>query len=145
MIVHRNNFGLTRPATMPRVARNGGTNMSKTETPKTEIPNPTPNPAAGAQAKAEPRAPWDLPLPFPLPTPEAFTQMMRDQIARTQGLMEELAVYEGVAVQRARTAVGDLAKLASDSIGYMAQLSNEWRRLALDAGRRAADAFAPKN
>jgi hypothetical protein len=48
-------------------------------------------------------------------------------------------------MQRARTAVNDLAKLASDSIGYAAQLSAEWRKMALDAGRRAADAFAPKN
>src|SRR5689334_16611021 len=115
--------------------------MSKPETPKTE----TPNASNTAEPKAAPRAPWDLPLPFPLPTPDAFTQMMKDQIARTQNIMEELAVYEGVAMQRARTAVNDLAKLASDSIGYMAQLSAEWRKMALDAGRRAADAFAPKN
>jgi hypothetical protein len=115
--------------------------MSKPETPKTEIPNH----ASTAEPKAAPRAPWDLPLPFPLPTPEAFTQMMKDQIARTQSMMDELAVYEGVAMQRARTAVGDLAKLASDSIGYFAQLSAEWRKVALDAGRRAADAFGPKN
>jgi hypothetical protein len=80
-------------------------------------------------------------FPFTFPTPEAFSQMMRDQIARTQGLMEELAVYESVAVQRARTAVSDLAKLAGDSIGYMAQLSAEWRKVAVDAGKRAADAF----
>jgi hypothetical protein len=115
--------------------------MSKPETPKTE----TPNHATTAEPKAAPRAPWDIPLPFALPTPEAFQQMMRDQIARTQGLMEELSVYESVAMQRARTAVNDLAKLASDSIGYAAQLSAEWRKMALDAGRRAADAFAPKN
>lgn len=139
--------------------------MSKTETPNQSAPrsnettqtaNAAPPGASGAQPgataqaqsqapRAEPRAPWDLPLPFPLPTPEAFTQMMRDQIARTQGLMDELAVYESVAVQRARTAVGDLAKLASDSIGYCAQLSAEWRKVALDAGRRAADAFGPRN
>ncbi len=116
--------------------------MNKTETPKTETPK-TEIPAG--EPKASARAPWDLPLPFALPTPEAFTQLVRDQIARTQGLMEELSVYEGVAVQRARTAVGDLAKLTTDSIGYMAQLTAEWRKMALDAGRRAADAFGPKN
>ena len=118
--------------------------MSKPETPKTEIPNNASS-VSGAEPKAAPRAPWDIPPPFPLPTPEAFTQMVRDQIARTQGLMDELAVYEGVAMQRARTAVNDLAKLTSDSIGYAAQLSAEWRKMALDAGRRAADAFAPKH
>jgi hypothetical protein len=115
--------------------------MSKPETPKTE----TAQTASTAEPKAAPRAPWDLPLPFQLPTPEAFSQMMRDQIARTQSLMDELAVYEGVAMQRARTAVHDLAKLASDSIGYVSQLSAEWRKLALDAGRRATEAFGPKN
>lgn len=116
--------------------------MSKPEspsTPKTETAHahgPTPS-----TPKAEPRAPWDIPLPFTLPTPEVFTQLMRDQIARTQALMDELAVYEGVAQQRARTAVNDLAKMAADSIGYFAQLSAEWRKVALDAGRRATDAF----
>lgn len=118
--------------------------MSKPETPKTDAPNTAPS-NSGTEQKAAPRAPWDIPLPFQLPTPEAFSQMMRDQIARTQGLMEELSVYESVAMQRARTAVHDLAKLASDSIGYMSQLSAEWRKLALDAGKRAADAFGPKN
>ncbi|KAB2902082.1 MAG: hypothetical protein F9K40_07970 [Kofleriaceae bacterium] len=118
--------------------------MSKPETPKTDAPK-TDSTADARDQKAAPRAPWDIPLPFTLPTPEAFTQMMRDQIARTQGLMDELAVYESVAMQRARTAVNDLAKLATDSIGYMAQLSAEWRKLALEAGRRATDAFAPKN
>lgn len=116
--------------------------MSKPDTARTESPRTD---APHSQAKAEPRAPWDLPLPFPMPTPEAFTQMLRDQIARSQGIMDELAVYESVAMQRARTAVGDLAKLASDSIGYMAQLSAEWRKLALDASRRAADAFGQRS
>jgi len=118
--------------------------MSKTEnpsTPKTETAHPNPG---QTQQQSAPRAPWDLPLPFTLPTPEAFTSMMRDQIARTQAMMDELAVYESVAQQRARTAVNDLAKLAADSIGYVAQLSAEWRKLALEAGRRASDAFTPR-
>ncbi len=122
--------------------------MNKQETPSTPKSDTTQSQAQGpapSQAKAEPRAPWDLPLPFTLPTPEAFSQMVRDQIARTQGLMDELAVYEGVAMQRARTAVNDLAKLTSDSIGYVAQLSAEWRKLAIDAGRRATDVFAPRS
>lgn len=115
--------------------------MSKTETPKSTDSAQT----AQIPPKTEAKMPWDLPLPFAMPTPEAFGQMMRDQLARTQGLMEELAVYEGVAVQRARTAVGDLAKMASDSIGYVAQLSAEWRKLALDAGKRTAEALGAKN
>lgn len=118
---------------------------NKTET-KTDTQNQSQTQgSAQSQSQAAPRAPWDLPLPFTLPTPEAFGQMMRDQITRTQAMMEELAVYENVAAQRARTAVNDLAKLAADSIGYMSQLSAEWRKVAVEAGRRAADAFGSKN
>lgn len=105
--------------------------MNKTEAPKqteTARPHVAENPFAWA-----------------MPVPEVFTQMMRDQIARTQSMMEELAVYENVAVQRARTAVADLAKMAGDSIGYVAQLSAEWRKLALDAGKRTAETLGAKS
>lgn len=82
--------------------------------------------------------------PFAMPVPEVFGQLVRDQIARTQALMNELAVHEGVAVQRARTAVDDLARLTTDSIGYLAQLAGEWRKLSLETMQRTADAFAPR-
>jgi hypothetical protein len=100
--------------------------------------------AAGPSAKA--KAPWELPFaaPFAMPVPEIFAQMMHDQIVRTQSIMNELAVYEGVAVQRARTAVDDLARLANDSIGYVGTLANEWRRLSIETMQRTADAFAPR-
>jgi hypothetical protein len=96
-----------------------------------------------AHAGAKPRSPFDLPFVMPV-VPEAFAQLMRDQIARTQALMGELATYEGIAVTRARTAVDELARLAGDSIAYFAQLSAEWRRLTADAMQRTADAFTPK-
>ena len=112
--------------------------------PKSERMNKPDNKTeAKTEAKTETPKAVENPFPWTLPAPEVFTQMMRDQIARTQGLMDELAVYESVAVQRARTAVADLAKLASDSIGYVSQLSAEWRKVALDAGKRAAEAFTP--
>jgi len=100
--------------------------------------------AAGPSPKA--KAPWELPFaaPFAMPVPEVFSQMMRDQIVRTQSIMNELSVYEGVAVQRARTAVDDLARLANDSIGYVSTLANEWRRLSIETMQRTADAFAPR-
>lgn len=118
--------------------------MSKTTTSTTtESTNHTTSQAAGA-AKA--RSPWELPFapPFAMPVPEVFGQMMRDQIARTQAVMTELAGYEGQAIARARTAVDDLAKLAGDSIGYVGQLAAEWRRLSIETMQRTAEAFAPK-
>jgi hypothetical protein len=109
--------------------------------PKSEGMN---KPDNKTEAKTETKNTVENPFPWTLPAPEVFTQMLRDQIARTQGIMEELAVYENVAMQRARTAVHDLAKLATDSLGYMSQLSAEWRKLAVDAGRRAAETLGAK-
>lgn len=102
----------------------------------------TANTANAAKAKS----PFEFPFAMPaMPAmPEAFGQMMRDQIVRTQQVMGELANYEGVAIARARTAVDELARLAGDSITYWAQLSAEWRKLSVEAVQRTADAFAPK-
>ena len=89
------------------------------------------------------KSPFDLPFAMPV-MPEAFAQLMRDQIARTQTIMGELANYEGVAVTRARTAVDELARLANDSLSYFGQLSAEWRKLSVEAMQRTVDAFTPK-
>lgn len=89
------------------------------------------------------RSPFELPFAMPV-MPEAFGQMMRDQIVRTQAIMGELANYEGVAIARARTAVDELSRLAGDSITYFGQLSAEWRKLSIEAMQRTAEAFTPK-
>lgn len=96
-----------------------------------------------ASTATKAKSPFDFPFAMPV-MPDVFGQMMRDQIARTHAVMGELATYEGVAIARARTAVDELARLAGDSITYFGQLSNEWRKLSLEAVQRTADAFAPK-
>ena len=63
--------------------------------PKSEGMN---KPDNKTEAKTEAPKTVENPFPWTLPAPEVFTQMLRDQIARTQGIMEELAVYEHVAV-----------------------------------------------
>lgn len=123
--------------------------MSKTTTNETANPSNASNAthqSSQASAQSRARSPWELPFaaPFGMPVPEVFSQLMRDQIARTQAIMSELSAHEGVAAQRARTAVDDLARLASDSIGYVGQLTAEWRRLSIEAMQRTADAFAPR-
>jgi hypothetical protein len=100
----------------------------------------TANPTSSASSTA--KSPWDM--PWALPVPEAFSQLMRDSIARTHAMMSELANHEGVAVERARTAVAELSRLANDSITYVGQLSNEWRKLSIEAVQRATSALTPK-
>lgn len=98
--------------------------------------------------------PWELPLFGPdafargqeafTRGQEAFAQMVREQITRTERVMDELAEYEAVAVRRAREAVSDLAKLATDSLDYCAKLSAEWRKLAVETSRRAVEQVKPR-
>jgi hypothetical protein len=118
---------------------------AKTETPKTDT----------AQAAAgKPEAPR-FPMPWELPWmtggheafargQEMFSQLMNEQIARTQKVMDEFANYEAVAAQRARAAVADLAKLATDSLDYCAKVTAEWRKVAVDNGRKAVEQVAPR-
>lgn len=119
---------------------------NKTETPKTETAGKTEAPKAEA-----PR----FPMPWELPWmtaghevfargQEMFAQAMKDQISRTQKVMDELAGYESVAVDRARTAVSDLARLATDSLDYCVKLSAEWRKLAIETGRKAVEQVGPR-
>ncbi len=130
-------------------------NTPKTETPKTE-------PTASATPKTEvPRSEAGrIPMPWELPMfggeaftrgqemfargQEVFAQLVHEQIARTQKVMEELAGFEAVATQRARAAVSDLAKLTTDSLDYCAKLSAEWRKGAADTGRRAVEQMSPR-
>ena len=112
--------------------------MSKTETPSQPAALP-PRPDA---PKAEP--PKFDPM-FGLPfTPEAFAGYAREHLARLDAWMRELAVMEQAMVARARATTQQLAQLTSDSIDYVAQLSAEWRKLAVDVTRRASDIAIPR-
>jgi hypothetical protein len=130
---------------------------SKNESSKSEM---NAGAGTGASTGGQQAAAGRIPMPWELPWfgpdafargqemfargQEAFARAMSEQVERTQKVMDELTGYEAVAVQRARAAVADLAKLATDSIDYCAKLSAEWRKLALETTRRAAEQAAPR-
>jgi hypothetical protein len=70
---------------------------------------------------------------------EAWSEMSRQGIERTQAFWSELASYEAIAVERAREQVAQFAKLADDSLAYAGKLAEEWRTLAVDTARRNLD------
>lgn len=114
--------------------------MSKTETPKTDAPK-----TDAPKAEAAPK--FELPK-FELPNAamyEQFVAQARDNMLRLQGTMnqywDELAGYENAMYARARAASQDLASLASESIGYVAALTTEWRKMTLEATRRVTESF----
>jgi len=111
--------------------------MTKTDSAKTDSAKTDP---AGAE-----RPPTAFPFPWDLAgTPDGFARLIEDQVERSRAIVDELAVYEGVAMQRARVAIEDLARLTVDTIDYTARIAAEWRKLAIDAGRRTVEAMAPR-
>jgi hypothetical protein len=109
--------------------------MSKTETP---------NPKTDAPGNTKTDAPKADPL-FGLPfTPDAFAAYAREHLARMETWVRELSTLEEAMVTRARATTAQLAQLTQDSIDYVAQLSAEWRKLAIDVTRRASDIAVPK-
>jgi hypothetical protein len=95
--------------------------MSKPETePKQTIPS------SGAP-KAEPN-------PF-----APFTPWIRDHAARIEAIADEVAVFEQAMVKRIKTNAADVAALVQDTLDYVTQVGAEWRKIAIDTARRAAD------
>lgn len=70
---------------------------------------------------------------------EPFRGFAQDQIDRMGTIFEEWKKLEAQGVERAHAAIDEAAKLVKTSFGYATQLTEEWRKLALAAGRQAMD------
>lgn len=70
---------------------------------------------------------------------EPFQSFSREQLDRVGALFQEWQKLEAQGVERAKTAVDEAANLFKTSLGYAVQLSEQWRKLALEAGRNAID------
>lgn len=70
---------------------------------------------------------------------DQWKKIVEDQVARVQQLQDDLARFEQKGIEQMRTAVDESAKIAKESINYLSQLTAEWRKLSIDATRRAAE------
>lgn len=59
-------------------------------------------------------------------------------IARLELASGEMARMQEQSLEQSRRAVDEMARLTKDSFDYFGQLSAEWRKLTLDATRKAA-------
>jgi methyl-accepting chemotaxis protein len=73
---------------------------------------------------------------------DAWKKMMGDQVARMEQAFAEAARVQEQTLEQSRRAIDDLAKLSKDSVAYYGQLSAEWRKLTLEATRKAAELWA---
>jgi hypothetical protein len=105
--------------------------MTKTETDKTQTPpKPTSNPFAGFFDRS-------FAMPF---GPEMFAPWLREHAARIEKISDEVAAFERAMMERIKTNAADVAALVQDTLDYMQQVGAEWRKIAIDTARRAADA-----
>lgn len=75
----------------------------------------------------------------------AWKKMMDEQIARMEAMYGEMARMQEQTLEQSKKAVDDMAKLTKDSINYFGQLSAEWRKLSLEATKKAADFMTVKS
>jgi hypothetical protein len=68
-----------------------------------------------------------------------FEKLANENIARFESWMKELAKAEERSLENAQRAIDESSKLWKESLAYSAKLNGEWRNLALQATRRAAE------
>jgi hypothetical protein len=78
-------------------------------------------------------------------TKDAWNKMVNEQTDRIAAMCDEVAKLETKGFEQARQAIEETTKLVRTSLEYQMQLASEWRKLALDATRRAAEVMTLKS
>lgn len=73
-----------------------------------------------------------------------FKGVIEEHLRRTESFWKDVAEAEAKGAEQAKMAIDESAKLMKETLDYGLKLSNEWRRMAMDATRRAAETVQPK-
>ena len=73
------------------------------------------------------------------PTPTAAPKAETKSSERFERMFEQMAEMDQKNRQAAYEAIEEYAKLMKASVDYAGRLNDEWRRLALETSRRAAE------
>lgn len=73
-----------------------------------------------------------------------YQKYVNDSLTRMGQVFEEVAKLQTQAAQQATRAIDDTARLMKDSINYSQQLAEEFRKLSVENGKKAAELFTPK-
>src|SRR5690606_18378547 len=68
----------------------------------------------------------------------AWQKMADDSMARTNAFFAEIEKAEAKRVERAESAIEELARMQKETIAYGAQLGAEWRKVSLEALQKMA-------
>lgn len=72
---------------------------------------------------------------------ETWQKLADDSMVRANAFFAEVEKAEAKRIERAESAIEEMARIQKETIAYTAQLGAEWRKVSLDAFQKAA-AFA---
>ncbi len=75
---------------------------------------------------------------------DAWRKTVEEQTARLGSMVEELDAIQQKQVEQTTQALDEYAKLVKESFSYAANLTAQWRRLALESSKRTAEMMAPR-
>ena len=76
---------------------------------------------------------------------DAWNKMVTEQTDRIASMYDEFSKLESKGFEQTRNAIEESNKLIKSSLEYQMQLATEWRKLAQETTRRAAEMLNVKN
>ncbi|MBK6514581.1 MAG: hypothetical protein IPM79_32810 [Polyangiaceae bacterium] len=73
---------------------------------------------------------------------DAWTKMTAEQVARFEQMTAQYEEMQQKAMERAFEAIDESARLMKESLSYATKLSDEWRKITVENGKKAAAATA---
>lgn len=75
---------------------------------------------------------------------DAFAKMSAEQLERMEQMTAQFEEMQQKTLTRAYEAIDESARLMKESIASAVKLSEEWRKITVDATKKAAAASTPK-
>ena len=73
-----------------------------------------------------------------------WNKIVTEQVTRVEAGLTELAKLESKALAQAATGFEEAGRIAKESMAFAEKASGEWRKLFLEATKRAASIVAPE-
>ena len=74
---------------------------------------------------------------------EQWQKMTEESFARAAAFYGEVDKLEAKGIERTTVAIDEVAVNFKETLAYGAQLGAEWRKLSMDAMKKASSAFVP--
>ena len=81
---------------------------------------------------------FNAPFTQPQQFLETWAQLTAEQMARIEQMTAQVEELQAKSLERAYEAIDESAKLMKESLAYAAKLSDEWRKITVEAGKRAS-------